>query len=79
VSDTHPMQLRCVQGQGSRVVNWTWKLSTCGCKSGQLLGITLEVVEIARGDTYSSQQNCSNVFKLWKDVLILHEINSEKF
>jgi hypothetical protein len=28
---------------------------------------------------YSSQQNCSNVFNLWKDALILHEINSKKF
>jgi hypothetical protein len=26
--------------------------------------------------TYSSQQNCSNVFNLWKDALILYEINS---
>jgi hypothetical protein len=29
--------------------------------------------------TYSSQQNCSNVFNWWKDALILHEINSGKF
>jgi hypothetical protein len=28
---------------------------------------------------YSSQRNCSNVFNLWKDALILHEINSGKF
>jgi hypothetical protein len=28
---------------------------------------------------YSSQQNRSNVFNLWKDALILHEINSGKF
>jgi hypothetical protein len=29
-------------------------------------------------DKYSSQQNCLNVFNLWKDALILHEINSGK-
>jgi hypothetical protein len=28
---------------------------------------------------YSSQQNCSNVFNLWKDTLILHEINPGNF
>jgi hypothetical protein len=28
--------------------------------------------------TYSSQQNCSNVFNLWKDALILYEIHSGK-
>jgi hypothetical protein len=28
---------------------------------------------------YSSQQNRLNVFNLWKDALILHEINSGKF
>jgi hypothetical protein len=28
---------------------------------------------------YSSQQNHSNVFNLWKDALILHEINSGRF
>jgi hypothetical protein len=28
---------------------------------------------------YSSQQNCLNVFNLWKNALILHEINFGKF
>jgi hypothetical protein len=31
------------------------------------------------GAAYSSQQNHSNVFNLWKDALLLHEINFGKF
>jgi hypothetical protein len=30
------------------------------------------------GVMYSSQQNHLNAFNLWKDALILHEINSGK-
>jgi hypothetical protein len=35
--------------------------------------------KLQKQDSYSRQQNRSNVFYFWKDALILYEINSEKF
>jgi hypothetical protein len=85
----HPTLIQCTQGacegRGSKVVDyWTWELLTCGCKRCQLLGITSEVMEIARDHIYV-QGKCmrgskrSGVVREWMDVPLQVGILSEAF